>query len=205
MQRRAAIMAMLGLPLAEKIRASVPLRSAEDLFLEDLSRRAVRYFLEQSNTRTGLVLDRARSWGEPVYGSAANIASIAATGFGLTALAIAADRNWLPESEARDRARTALRFFADEAPHQRGWFYHFLDAATGERAWNCEVSSIDTALLLAGILTVRARFADPEISALAARIYQRIDFPWMLDGDSNLLSHGWTPEAGFRSEERRVG
>jgi hypothetical protein len=197
MQRRAAIMAMLGLPLAEKIRASVPLRSAEDLFLEDLSRRAVRYFLEQSNTRTGLVLDRARSWGEPVYGSAANIASIAATGFGLTALAIAADRNWLPESEARDRARTALRFFADEAPHHRGWIYHFLNATTGERAWNCEISSIDTALLLAGILTVRARFADPEISALAARIYQRIDFPWMLDGDSNLLSHGWTPEAGF--------
>jgi hypothetical protein len=72
-----------------------------------------------------------------------------------------------------------------------------MDASTGERAWNCEISSIDTALLLAGILTAREKFHDPEISSLASRILARIDFPWMLDGDSNLLSHGWTPEDGF--------
>ena len=197
MQRRTAILAMLGLPFAEKIRASVPVRDAEEEFLEDLSKRAVRFFLEQSDPQTGLVLDRARSWGDRVYGSAANVSSIAATGFGLSALAIAADRHWLSEAEARDRARTTLRFFADHAPHQQGWFYHFLNASSGARAWNCEISSIDTALLLAGMLTVRERFADPEISLLASRIYERVDFPWMLDGDSNLLSHGWTPEAGF--------
>jgi len=188
---------MLGLPFAKKLGAGVPVRPANDDFLEDLSHRAARYFLEQSDPATGLVLDRARSWGDRVYGSAANIASIAATGFGLSALAVAADREWIPESEARERARVTLRFFADHAPHQRGWFYHFLDASTGERAWSCEISSIDTALLVAGMLTVRERFADPEISRLASRIYQRIDFPWMLDGDSHLLSHGWTPEAGF--------
>jgi hypothetical protein len=197
MQRRTAILAMLGLPFAEKLRASVPSVATQDNFLDDVSRRAVRFFLEQADPATGLVLDRARSWGDRVYGSAANVASIAATGFGLSALAIAADHNWIPETDARDRARRTLRFFADHAENQRGWFYHFMDASTGERVWRCEVSSIDTALLLAGMLTVRERFADPEISALAERIYHRIDFPWMLNGDSNLLSHGWTPEAGF--------
>jgi hypothetical protein len=96
-----------------------------------------------------------------------------------------------------ERTRAALRFFAREARHEHGWFFHFLDAATGERAGNCEVSSIDTALLLAGILTVRQRFKDPEISRLAGAIYDRIDFPWMLNGHRTLLSHGWKPESGF--------
>lgn len=197
MQRRTAILAMLGLPFAGKIGASTPFVAREDDFLDELSRRAVRYFIEQSDASTGLVLDRSRSWGDRVYGSAANVASIAATGFGLSALAIAADHHWIGESEARERARRTLRFFADDAENQRGWFYHFMDASTGARVWQCELSSIDTALLLAGILTVRERFADREISSLAERIYGRIDFPWMLNGDSNLLSHGWTPEAGF--------
>src|SRR5215469_14943258 len=160
MQRRSAILAMLGLPFAEKLGAFV--RAAEDEFLEELSRRAALYFLEQSDPATGLVLDRARSWGDRVYGSAANVSSIAATGFGLSALAVAAGRSYLPEDEARSRACNTLRFFSDHASHQRGWFYHFLDASSGQRVWNCEISSIDTALLLAGVLTVRARFADPE-------------------------------------------
>ena len=196
MQRRAAILAMLGLPLAEKLRATAPSNGSKHQFLEDLSYRAARFFLDQADRSTGLILDRARSSGERSLGSP-NVASIAATGFGLTALAIAAGRNWIREAEAKERARTALRFFSDHAEHQRGWFYHFLDATSGARVWNCEVSSIDTALLLAGILTVRQRFDDPELSRLAARIYQRVDFRWMLDGDSKLLSHGWTPEAGF--------
>src|SRR5579863_9322640 len=197
MQRRTAILAMLGWPLAEKLGASTPVRPAADDFLDDLSRRAVRYFLEQADSQTGLILDRARCCGDRVTGPAANAASIAATGFGLTALAIAADRKWIREADALERARKTLRFFFNHAENQRGWFYHFMDATTGERVWNCEVSSIDTALLLAGILTVRERFQDPEISWLASRIYRRVDFPWMLHGDSNLLSHGWTPETGF--------
>jgi hypothetical protein len=198
MQRRTALLAMLGLPFAEKLlRADWSFHATDDEFLEDLSRRAVHFFLEQSDSGTGLVLDRARCSGDRVSGPSANVASIAATGFGLSALAVAADRNWISEAEARERARVTLRFFFNHAANQRGWFYHFLDATTGERVWNCEVSSIDTALLLAGMLTVRERFADPEISWLASRIYNRVDFPWMLDGDSKLLSHGWTPEAGF--------
>ncbi len=142
--------------------------------------------------------DRARSDGSPLPDSHRGVASIAATGFGLTALCIAADRNWIQRSEAVGRARNTLRFFDSRAFQQRGWFYHWLDAKTGERRWNSEVSSIDTALLLAGVLTVRQCFAgDAEIARLATRIYDRVDFRWMLNGDPRLLSHGWKPETGF--------
>lgn len=203
--RRTAIQ-LLGAGLvstfAGRLNAGAPVRTnaipaSDDEFLDDVASRAVRYFWEQADPSTGLILDRARSSGEPAAGSAANVASIAATGFGLTALAVATDRRWIPEAGALDRARKTLRFFHDHASNERGWFYHFMDATTGERAYHSEVSSIDTALLVAGILTVGERFQDPEISTLAAAIYDRIDFKWMLDGDSNLLSHGWTPESGF--------
>jgi putative addiction module component (TIGR02574 family) len=127
-----------------------------------------------------------------------NVASIAATGFGLTGLCIAADRNWINRNQAQERTRNTLRFFANKAFHQRGWFYHWLDAKTGERRWNSEVSSIDTALLLAGVLTARQYFRDdPEIRQLATKIYERVDFHWMLNGQQLLLSHGWKPETGF--------
>ena len=126
------------------------------------------------------------------------VASIAATGFGLTGLCIAVDRNWIQRSKAMERTRNTLRFFESRAFHQRGWFYHWLDAKTGERRWNSEVSSIDTALLLAGVLTVRQCFAgDGEIARLATTIYERVDFRWMLNGHPLLLSHGWKPETGF--------
>ena len=127
-----------------------------------------------------------------------DVASTAATGFGLTAICIATERNWISRSEAQERVQNTLRFFANKAFHQRGWFYHWIDAKTGERRWNSEVSSIDTALLLAGVLTVRQYFRnDPEIRELATRIYERVDFRWMLNGDPLLLSHGWKPESGF--------
>lgn len=203
--RRSAIQflgAGLVSALAGRLEAGAPVRThpiapSDDEFLDDVSSRAVRYFWEQADPQTGLILDRARSSGERVRGGAANVASIAATGFGLTALVVGSDRNWIHEAEAIERARKTLRFFNDHAAHERGWFYHFMNASTGERAYQCEVSSIDTALLLAGIVTAGERFRDPEISSLAAAIYDRVDFKWMLDGDSNLLSHGWTPEAGF--------
>jgi hypothetical protein len=127
-----------------------------------------------------------------------DVASIAATGFGLTALCIAAERKWVKEDQAKARVRATLRFFADRAEQFHGWFYHWLDAKSGARRWNSEVSSIDTALLLAGVLTARQKFADDkEIVSLATRIYERADFKWMLNGHSTLLSHGWKPETGF--------
>ena len=172
--------------------------SIEAQFLDDLQRRSFQYFWEQADPNTGLVPDRARMDGKPLDASHQNVASIAATGFGLTSLCIAADRNWIDKSQARERTLNTLRFFDTRAYQQRGWFYHWLDAKTGERRWNSEVSSIDTALLLAGVLTVRQCFRDdPEIVRLASQIYQRVDFRWMLNGHPRLLSHGWKPESGF--------
>jgi hypothetical protein len=172
--------------------------TSDEEFLEDLEHRSFLYFREQSDAQTGLVLDRARTDGSPHDERHRNVASIAATGFGLTALCIASERGWIKTDEARARVHSSLRFFAERAPHKRGWFYHWMDWRTGARAWNSEVSSIDTALLLSGILTARQYFNDDtEIVRLATLIYERVDFRWMLNGHRLLLSHGWTPEKGF--------
>jgi hypothetical protein len=171
---------------------------AAQSFIGDLQQRSFRYFWEQADPQTGLVPDRARMDGSPLDANHQNVASIAATGFGLTSLCIASDRGWISRAEALERTRNTLRFFDTRAFNQRGWFYHWMDAKTGERRWNSEVSSIDTALLLAGVLTVRQCFRnDSEIFRLATRIYQRVDFRWMLNGHPLLLSHGWKPESGF--------
>ncbi|MCL6508053.1 MAG: hypothetical protein K6T59_13615 [Bryobacteraceae bacterium] len=195
--RRSALLLALGLCLPVSADHAA-LSSQDQAFLEDLSRRAFRYFWEQADPLTGLVRDRARTDGRWENAPERNIASIAATGFGLTALCIGAERKWVPFQHARQRALVTLRFFAERAIHERGWFYHFMEASTGARAWNSEVSSIDTALLLAGVLTAGKYFSqDSEIQRLARLLYQRTDFRWMLNGHSNLLSHGWKPETGF--------
>lgn len=170
----------------------------DDRFLDDLSRRAFRYFWEQVDDRTGIVRDRARTDGSPHDAEHRNIGSIAATGFGLTALCIGAERAWVSRADATARARATLSTFADRLDQQHGWFYHFIDVRTGERAWKSEISSIDTALLLGGVLTARQCFgSDPTIARLADAIYRRVDFQWMLNGHATLLSHGWHPETGF--------
>src|SRR5215471_11516473 len=167
-------------------------------FLEDLQHRSFQYFWDQAAAPTGIVLDRTRATGAPVDENHRTVGSIAATGFGLTALCIAAEHSWVKRSAARERVRTTLRFFADRALQEHGWFYHWMDVNTGERRWKSEVSSIDTALLLAGMLTARQYFQeDAEIARLAKGIYERIDFPWMLNGHPTLLSMGWRPETGF--------
>ncbi len=167
--------------------------------LNDLELRCFRFFWEQTSPR-GIVRDRAPADGTEAgnLGQNPNIGSIASTGFGLTALPIAVERNYVTRDQARARAARMLRFLDQEAPREHGWFYHYLDTETGKRAWNSEISSIDTALLLAGVLTVGQFFSDDdEITTLARRIYTRVDFPWMLDGNAHLFAHGWTPERGF--------
>jgi hypothetical protein len=179
--------------------ASPPSLSAKDEnFLEDLERREFRYFWEQADPNTGLVADRARTDGAPLDENHQGVASIAATGFGLTAICIAAERQWITREQAKERVRATLRFFSSRAEQFHGWFYHWLDARTGTRRWNSEVSSIDSALLLAGVLTTRQAFRDDkEIVRLATTIYERTDFKWMLNNHPTLLSHGWKPESGF--------
>lgn len=172
----------------------------DDAFLEDLSKRSFLYFWENSDAKTGLSLDRARTDGSglPKNHPSYNIASSASTGFALTSLCIAADRKWISADEAKTRVRYTLDYYANRTFHKNGWFYHWLDKETGERRWNSEISSIDTALLLGGVLTVRQCFADDkEIVKLATQIYERIDFKWMLNNSKGILSHGWKPETGF--------
>jgi hypothetical protein len=172
--------------------------AADQSFVNDLERRSFQYFWEQADPTTGLVPDRARADAAALDTDHRDVASTAATGFGLTALCIAVERGWIQRDRAGERTRNTLRYFATEAFQQHGWFYHWLDAKTGARRWNSEVSSIDTALLLAGVLTVRQFFReDAEIRKLATEIYERVDFRWMLNGDPLLLSHGWRPESGF--------
>jgi hypothetical protein len=185
-------------PLSRANSSSGTLSKQDEAFLEDLERRSFNYFWEQADEQTGLVPDRARTDGEPLDENHQHVASIAATGFGLTALCIGAERRWANPARVRERIGRSLHFFAERAPQEHGWFYHWMDTRSGERRWNSEVSSIDTALLLAGILTARGRFRqDAEIVRLATLIYERVDFRWMLDGHPLLLSHGWKPESGF--------
>jgi hypothetical protein len=172
--------------------ANYPLNDAETALVDDLQRRAFRFFEEQTDLVSGLTRDRA-----PANGGRSDApASIAATGFALTSWCIADQRGWLPAGEARRRVLTTLDFVFEHVPHERGWIYHFLDARTGRRAWKCEASTIDTALFLQGALGAREYFNDPEVRRSVDRIYARIDWPWALNGGATL-SHGWRPETGF--------
>ena len=170
----------------------------DDALLDQIQQRAMLYFWQQADPTTGLVKDRANNFGAEGY----KVASIAATGFGLAGLAIGESHGWLTYDEAYERTLATLRYLRDDMPQEHGFYYHFVDASTGQRVWESEVSSIDTAWLLAGVLMAGEYFKDTEVEAIADELYGRVDFPWMLtDGggrpDEQLLSHGWTPENGF--------
>lgn len=174
-------------------RSATKLDQLDDQFLEKIERATFQYFWDCADARTGLVKDRNSVRGE----DSRVIASIAATGFGLSALCIAESRHWLPATRLRERVRLTLRFLATRMPHEHGFFFHFVHWQTGERQWKCEVSTIDTALLLAGVLTCRVHFGgDREIKRLATEIYDRVDWLWMLNG-TKTICHGWIPENGF--------
>lgn len=197
---RAAVLP--GLARQSCSRTRFPLAPADDEFLEDLSRRTFRYFWEQTDAGTGLVLDRARCDGSLVPGRNLEVASTALTGFYLTALCIGAERRWKPVDECRERVRQGLRHLLNEQESVRGWYYHFTNRKSGERVWSSELSTVDTAFLLAGVVTAQQYFrGDAEIGHLASALYARVDFPWMLNEATGRLRMGWTPEAGFLRAE----
>lgn len=167
----------------------------DEEFLDELERQGCLYFWEQASERTGQILDRARQ----DLGGARDrrrMASIAATGFGLTALSIADERGYLPHEQILERVRTTLEWHLNAMPEVHGFFYHFTDVETGKRWRDVELSSIDTSILLCGILTAKAHFKDARITALAEQIYERVDWPWLLNG-GETFSMGWKPETGF--------
>ena len=167
--------------------------------LRSLQRNSFDYFVYEINRANGLVLDKTTTdWP----------ASIAAMGMALTAYAVGAERRFMERAEAVERTLTMLRFLAAseqseaaDATGYKGFYYHFLHMETGRRVWQCELSSIDTALLIAGALAAAEYFDgadrdEAEIRELTRFLYERIDWDWMLDG-GETLRHGWRPETGF--------
>ena len=168
------------------------LTTADEKLLDDLERTGCLFFWENSSPRTGLVKDRAPA----DRTDERTVASIASTGFGLTALCVAAERGYLPRNQVQERVLATLRYLWRGLPHEHGFFYHFVHWETGERVWKCELSSIDTAILLCGVLACAEYMDGVEARDLARSIFERTNFTWMLAG-GELLSHGWKPEEGF--------
>jgi hypothetical protein len=168
-----------------------------DPFLSDLEKRTFSYFWETANPQNGLIPDR---YPTPSF------ASIAAVGFGLTAYPIGVERGYISRAAARQRVLATLHFFA-HAPNQHGFFYHFLDMHSGARATGSEVSTVDTALLLAGMLFCQSYFdtAHPrevEIRRLTDQIYRRVDWTWAQPRPPGVAL-AWTPEDGFSAIDWR--
>jgi hypothetical protein len=173
---------------------SSPFSPEDDQLLNDLEHANFQFFWEQANPQTGLIKDRCN-----VRQDDKSIASsIASTGFGLTAICIGEKRGFIGHAEARLRVVQGLSFLWHKLPTHRGFFYHFANINTGERLWDSEVSSVDTAILLCGVLTCRQHFQDKDIDELAHAIFDRVEWNWLSE-DTSLLSHGWTPEMGFIS------
>ena len=176
----------------------------DDQLLDSLQYYGFLFFWQEANPSNGLIKDRS---------TPTSPASIASVGFGLTAIGIAIDHGWITREAGRDRTLTTLRTFW-EMPQgsstsgtigYKGWFYHFLDMNSATRqytgSWQSELSSIDTGLLLAGILYAREYYTgadsiEASIRSLADSITARIDWLWMMDGGSSL-THGYTPEGGM--------
>ena len=181
--------AACALPLPAQTAPS--LKADDAAFLDDLQRRGCLYFLEQASDVTGQVLDRASAANTDGKRDPRGMASIAGTGFGLTCFTIADKRGYLPRARILDRVRRTLRFHHDRMENNHGFFTHFNDVDSGFPYQGSEVSPIDTALLLCGVLTVRQYFStDKEIVQLATDLYHRVDWPWMLNGGT-MFAMGW--------------
>jgi hypothetical protein len=164
----------------------------DDRFLNELEKTNFQYFWEQANPKTGLVKDRCNVQ----VNDRGIVGSIAATGFGLTALCIGEKRGFVSRAAAHERALATLRCLWGKLPNHRGFFYHWANINTGERVWDAEVSSVDTTILLCGVLACREYFPTAEVQRLADDIFDRVEWTWLSE-DTALLPHGWTPEIGF--------
>jgi hypothetical protein len=192
---RAAPTASTGNTAVASVGAAAVPHLTNDPLLADLEERTFRYFWETANPQNGLIPDRFPS---PSY------ASIAAVGFGLTAYPIGVQRGYITRAAARQRVLTTLRFFA-RAQNEHGFFYHFVDMRTGKRAGNSEVSTVDTALLLAGVLFCESYFdsanrQEVQIRKLARDIYGHADWTWA-QPRAPAVALAWTPEAGFSPQD----
>jgi hypothetical protein len=170
-----------------------------DQDLDRLQATTLQYYLREANPANGLIRDKTQH-GAPC--------SIAAVGLALATVPVLVERGVISREFAPEIALRRLRFFRD-SPHgpepdatgYKGFYYHFLDMRSGRRVWECELSTIDSALLFAGMLTCAAYFdgdteEEKEIRQIADALYRRADWQWALNGGA-ALSHGWRPESGF--------
>lgn len=203
--RTIRLIILLGLLLApaqagEALKGSGQPAFSWDPFLDTLQARTLRWFLEVTPQRTGLTPDR---WPTP------SPSSIAAVGFALTCYPIAAERNIITRAQAVHRVLATLRTIwqlpqsarPERVGGYKGFFYHFIDKETGHRAWNCELSTVDTGLLLMGALFCQSYFdqtapEELEIRSLADSLYRRVDWKWSMEDTTGILM-GWKPEQGF--------
>ncbi len=169
--------------------------------LETLQRETFGYFVKEANPSNGLIADKTQP-GAP--------SSIAAVGLALSSYPVGVARGFMSRADAVQRTLATLRFFDAsvqgtdaDATGYKGFYYHFLDMRSGRRVWECELSTVDTAFLLAGMLTAAAFFLDDtdderEIRQLADKLYRRADWQWAQDGGVTVCQ-GWKPESGFLS------
>jgi hypothetical protein len=169
-----------------------PYQGTDEQLLDAIQQGAFQFFWNETNPSTGQIKDRALLNGHDTR----TMSSIAATGFGLSSLCIGDARGYGKTADIVTRVRNTLSFLYNSMPHVHGFYYHFVDMNTGQRVGTSEVSSIDTSILLCGVLTARAYFQDAQIEDLATKIYNRVDWPWMLNGGP-AFSMGWHPESGF--------
>ena len=172
-------------------------RLSDEALIARVQHAAFSYLLDYANTESGLVADTSRR-GSPC--------SVAVVGFALSCYPIAIRNGWLSRADAAVRTLKVLRFFSQstqsekpDATGYKGFYYHFIDVQTGKRVWQCELSLIDTALLIAGVLVAGRYFdgdGESEIRGLADALYRRVDWRWAQDGTPGL-SQGWKPECGF--------
>jgi hypothetical protein len=168
--------------------------------LDTLQRETFNYFWNETNPENGLLPDNTLKPGQP--------ASIAGVGLALSTYVVGVERGFVDRARALERTLATLRFFwksreggDPDATGYRGFYYHFLDVRTGRRAWKCELSTIDTAILLVGALSAAQYFdrkaaGEQEVRDLAERLYLRADWQWAQNGNAKV-SHGWTPEHEF--------
>jgi hypothetical protein len=191
---------MTGQESADSATISATPRLLDDAaFLDLVQRTAFDYFWYETNPKNGLIKDRSTD---------TSPCNIAAVGFGLSALTVGIDRGWISREAGRARVQTTLSFLwnSPQGPEQdatgyKGFYYRFLDIQTGQRVWQSELSTVDTALLMGGVLHVQQYFnqdtaAEAEIRALAEALYRRVDWAWMQVRPPKI-GHGWSPETGF--------
>lgn len=182
------------------------LTAEDELMLDSIQHKTLLFFLNEHHLDWGIVKDRAADWAP---------ASIASTGFGIASFAVGVERNWMTREEAAKITLNILDFLTGSvqsadtsASGYKGFYYHFLRLNTGTRAWRCELSSVDTGLLMMGIIFARNYYnldndVENRIRSQAAIILERIDWNFMVMPDTgkyaNTISMAWAPDHGLHN------